>query len=359
MSGQFVVGRIFVLGARDSEMLAIEQLLALAGEKTEFARVADGTRVNLGTAYKAVSPAPAPGQVWVECANGWPTAADAPLGVTVVDHHRDGDPGFGLPPEQFWEASSIGQVFEMISRSLVDQITSWRPNDPDREVHITRHIHTENRIVAIADSSAISHIGPWPECRWGEVVVCGHKWPVFVSDDGTINVACDCDGGWSSSSGRSLNLKLVAAGDHCLAAAYAGKCPGVKASELFAWWLESISKQTGKTTEELEAGVLFAGEKLLEAPEVPDLAGVLDLRPAGFIPNLPAAAVWLGAAYLTIIVDRDERTKIVLGGCGEGSAPGTEPVKQFISEWGPSNGLLEIYGDPVRGYAGGYLPKKE
>lgn len=30
-------------------------------------------------------------------------------------------------------------------------------------------------------------------------------------------------------------------------------------------------------------------------------------------------------------------------------------VKAFVEEWAPSQGLVDIYDEPARGFAGGYL----
>lgn len=48
--------------------------------------------------------------------------------------------------------------------------------------------------------------------------------------------------------------------------------------------------------------------------------------------------------------DRDGRRKVVLGGH---TTP--ETVRAFMAEWAPAQGLVDIYGDPARGFAGGYM----
>src|SRR5690606_40022893 len=77
---------------------------------------------------------------------------------------------------------------------------------------------------------------------------------------------------------------------------------------------------------------------------------VADMRGYGHIPELPEAAMLEGEAYITLVADRDGRRKIVLGGH---TTP--ETVRAFMVEWAPSQGLMDIYGDPARGFAGGYL----
>src|SRR5690606_3818327 len=71
------------------------------------------------------------------------------------------------------------------------------------------------------------------------------------------------------------------------------------------------------------------------------------------VPELPDAAYREGEAYVTTVtVDGSGhpcRPKIVLGGC-------TPPdmVRAFLECWAPSQGLVDVYGDPARGFAGAY-----
>ncbi len=62
------------------------------------------------------------------------------------------------------------------------------------------------------------------------------------------------------------------------------------------------------------------------------------------------AACISGFAYLSLAPARSgEPPKVVLGGCGEGTVPGTAPVEAFLGGWAASKGLVRPYGDPVRG----------
>lgn len=101
--------RLWVLGAGDPEMEAIAALLASHGEQFLLAVQPDGQRVNPGTAYRAVPPiAVADTTVYaVECAwEGEPVAVR-------VDHHRPGDPGYGVEPAEYLRGSSLGQVLAL------------------------------------------------------------------------------------------------------------------------------------------------------------------------------------------------------------------------------------------------------
>src|SRR3954470_5159841 len=109
-SNTFTVARI-ILGAADPEMARIREIAEAAGLPVVQAMGAGRTpgdptaAVSGFTAYKAVSPEPQTGDIWVECA---PAAggkvAIVAAGGRVVDHHETGDPGYGEPPAKALEA---------------------------------------------------------------------------------------------------------------------------------------------------------------------------------------------------------------------------------------------------------------
>ena len=192
--------------------------------------------------------------------------------VAVCDHHNPGDLGFNLGAEMYWQASSLGQLYNFLAI---------------------------------------------PE-----------------------------------------ELKMIAAGDHCPADAYAGKCPGVNPEKFYTFRLAekvkfyaSNPKMTPKSADEISATIEAAKEKLLEASAID---GVRDLRSAGKIDELPEAALLIGEAYMASLPDTDREgnktgnMKYVLGGH---TTP--EAVTKFM-EWGNSlpNKVDKAYGNPIRGFAG-------
>ncbi len=154
-------------------------------------------------------------------------------------------------------------------------------------------------------------------------------------------------------------LRMVAAGDHCPADAYVGRCPGVDPETFYAFRLAgkvAFYAANPRTVEKanldkIQAAIEAAKARLLAAPEVD---GVRDLRDAGEIDELPEAGLLLGFAYMAAIpdVDRDRQptgnTKIVLGGH---TTP--ETVERFLG-WAKTltNRVGEPYGNPIRGFAG-------
>ncbi len=300
--------RLFVLGASDPEMVAIEAVLEAAGQKFVYALAGMGelTRVHPGNAYKFAGTS---GEfededtvVLVECA---PEKAllETIRTVVVVDHHRPGDPGYGQPAEKFFEASSLGQI-----RALVARITGVGFHEADEN---QRHA-------------------------------------------------------------------MVAAADHCLEAAYRGKCPGVDPDELMRWRVETRAAFQKRPAQEVLDDIEAARKRLREqvaewtCPECdgskfdpyagtetchycggsggggPYEVARFDGMPS--IPELPEAAAREGIPFVATVVDKDGRKKVVL------QAAPPELVKRFLAgEIVP--GLTGLYGDPARGFAGGYVAK--
>jgi hypothetical protein len=322
--------RLWMLGAADPEMEAIEALLLECGERVTYA-TADGHRVTGGTAYRAD---PVPGAThWVEC------ESPGQAREVIIDHHRPGDPGYGRPPAEFLLASSIGQVIA----ALIDAGVSF-PRGVGRGLAM-------------------------------EITVPGWRF----------------DGEWMyEGAGARIYLRLdrlfTAAADHCLGAAYRGECPGVDPDELMRWRVETRAAFQGRATAEVLADVERAREALRAAPlevvlaECPDcgttalrsgadgscavsacqsggngwpgqiaIAQYRDLR-GQHVAELPEAAAREGLCFLSDVTDRDGRSKIV---CQSGSP---EQIRAFLDHWAPDHGLTDTYGDPARGFAGGYLP---
>lgn len=322
---------LFILGASDPEMAAIERLVRSSG-----ARIAHATqgpaRVHPGNAYRADGAAAAwPGTdmgdlgafarvVLVECDVPGLFPSDDPR-VVRVDHHRPGDPGYGRGPEEFLSASSLGQVLSLLSRGLaLPEIATRGGGMADAEA-------PRGTIVFWGDPTGwVIHSEP------GYYDCLAHR----VAED----------------------IVLAAAADHCLEAAYRGRCPGVDPDRLMRWRIESRAAHQGRPVADVMADIGRAMDALRSAPRVTlripaedytdsfEGAEVADLRGAGFVPELPEAACMLGIPFLSVGADRDGRTKVIL----QAAPPGT--VDAFLA--GAVSGLVDYYGDRARGFAGGY-----
>ncbi|MEM4167549.1 MAG: hypothetical protein QW793_04765 [Candidatus Caldarchaeum sp.] len=256
---------VFVLGAADPEMKRIEQLLRSRGYRVVYA-MCRGKRVFAANAYEAdafsepIEPTDDVELVFVECRAPWPGRC------IIVDHHRPGDPGYGKSPEEFWQASSLGQVYYLLHEQ------------PTREDY------------------------------------------------------------------------LIAAADHCLAHAYKGLCPGVDPDELMRWRAASRAAFQKRAVADVLADIERARQILRTAPKI-ELAGVaianlLDHE----VPELPEAAAREGVPFVSTVREKDGRKKVVLQ-----VAP-PEAVSAFLRGEGMFGALTNRYGDPARGFAGGFLP---
>lgn len=275
MSASSSAHPVWVLGASDPEMAAIEQLLTAAGADVRHAVEADGTRVIPARAYQAAAmtgepPDPSRPLYFVECQVGEHVPAFR------ADHHRPGDPGFDAPPAEYWRGSSIGQV--------------------------------------------ATHLGVEP----------------------------------------TPALRMVAAADHCLAAAYQGACPGVSSDGLLAWRVGTRAAFQARSADALMGDIQHARDLLATAPRITlggaSAADMRALEQAAHIPELPEAAVRDGVAFLSTVRDRDGRQKTVVMGAT------TRPMVEAFLADARRFGNGETYGAPARGFAGVYTepaPRRE
>lgn len=105
----------FILGGMDTEMKEIATLLADTNYSVLHAQ-RGGSRVNRAEAHQSTYPVPKPRDVWIECSPADYTKTELySLGVDLIDHHQEGDFGYGMPASLYWEASSIGQLCKKLS----------------------------------------------------------------------------------------------------------------------------------------------------------------------------------------------------------------------------------------------------
>lgn len=271
----------FILGADDPEMQVIKRLLGALGLKWAHA-VREGAPVHPGNAYKGdgtTRPIPTTARVAVvEC------HIEGVTPDVVFDHHRPGDPGFGFPPSQFWQGSSVGQVWEYLING------GGLEGEP-------------MKLVLQAQEAGF----------------------------------------------RQWEAELAAAADHCLGHAYRGRCPGVDPVALRLWRAMTRAHHQGVRPADILDRVEDAFIQLRSLPET--RIGGVNFRDARgeTIPELPEASAQMGEPVIYSLTDsRSKREKVgVLNGI-------PEAVEAFMSA-APDMGLVDVYGDPQRGFAGGYL----
>lgn len=260
------MNRLFVLGAPDPEMEAIQKVLEEAGEKYVFA-LKNGYRVTSRTAYEAdpIRIEEHCAVVTVECRLTVTTGVGG--SVKHIDHHRPGDSGYGKEPKEYWQASSIGQVLALLPS------------------HLT-----------------------------------------------------------------TLDHMYVAAADHCLASAYRGMCPGVEPTKLAEWRAESRSNFQKIPLFEYLEEVKHAKSVLRALPSQKIKSKVFKDARNREIKELPEASAQLGIPVLYSMASAN-------GDWKEGVLSGTPEEVRVWMWWAKNRGSLPlrgVYGDPQRGYAGGF-----
>lgn len=319
------MNNLWILGAPDPEMQKIEGLLSQCGESYQYA-YSGSSRVNPGNAYQA-DPVDCEADVFylVECG----FIAESAVRSVIVDHHKPGDPGYGGRPEQFLEFSSLGQVISRLAQL----------NKIPREWDGVGMVFGEVGHITLVDE------------RYG---VCTHSADVYHPAYGQ---GMGDYGAEATYAFIPREFVLCAAADHCLSSAYRGACPGVDPDELMEWRIRIRAAFQGRDAEEVLADVNAARMKIQSAlkDESPKGCGnhqhingdvVLDFR-GQHIPELPEAAAREGIAVLAGPVGKDSPPKYVL------LSGGPAVISAFLDgEIAPE--LVRRYGDPQRGFAGGY-----
>jgi hypothetical protein len=313
-------------------MERIEALLRDAGEQVAYAAVAgararpehayDRARIQATGADGLLMPITDEDKLFlVEC--DYPRRGPPDLRVNIA-HHRPGDTGWGVPPEEFLPGSSIGQVVSWLARhGALPQV--WERGQP--------LIH-----------------GPGPGAMW-----CDQRLWRVSEHSGT---------GFYRPAIIPHDLALAAAADHCLGAAYHGQCPGVHPDNLMRWRVQTRAAFQRRPTDEILADIERAREVLRSAPRLCLACGaqqkatasdcphgdtwVADLR-RRHVPELLEAAAREGITFVgQPLSGRNRRQQIVLQNAGP------EHLAAWPA-WAAAEGLVDLYGgDPARGFAGGY-----
>ena len=351
--------RLWVLGAPDPEMAAIEALLLECGERITYAADARGVRVHPGIMYAAeslicadsgnhpctsgvrrvclvecelLSPGvdPEPGE---DCCHAELAGRD----VVRIDHHRPGDPGYGRPPAEFFPASSIGQVCAALGVAII-------------------YAHRDDACRVLAESEGYhgwhadwSGIGHAPS---GVVAPGANRW---TTGKRGLWSGAPAPEAWARVTLEPLDALRIAAADHCLGAAYRGECPGVDAGDLREWRIATQASFRGVAVDVVRSEIEAAEAEIRRSPDVyvgadnvPAPEKVRDMRRRAPIPSLPEAATYLGVGYISgPLIGPDGRHKYTVSGT-------SGQVRAWMEIWAPSQGITGIYGDPARGFGGGY-----
>lgn len=319
------MSRVWILGASDPEMEQIEKLLRECGETVLYAADDRGSRVTPGNMYRAdcvvqeFAAEVDTDAYLVECDFARGSGLHLRVGSLIkIDHHRPGDPGHGKPPAEFLAASSLGQVISELAGLRASRSSLvGAPMLPWRALTGVPGAYPGKSLI----------LRDWEGTGQAWLVSTCDAWRVVPTD-----------------------LVYAAAADHCLGAAYRGECPGVDPDELMKFRAVQRAAFQGKPVEDILADIAKAQEVLNVADDLgwPGAANDLaDMRRPEPIPELPEAATRLGIGYMSgPLTQPDGRRKFTCSGT-------VEQVAAWM-KWAPGRGLTGIYGDPARGFAGGY-----
>jgi len=139
--------------------------------------------------------------------------------------------------------------------------------------------------------------------------------------------------------------RLLAAGDHCLSAAYRGACPGADPDELLFLRAAWRAKVSGRTLNDVVCGILDAAKHVRKHYDS-ELGESRYLDPTEVPPDLAEGSAYAGIPVRYRAWMPDGTMKEMF----KGATP--DAVRAFMAEHQASGRL--VYGNPYRGYAGAY-----
>ena len=149
---------------------------------------------------------------------------------------------------------------------------------------------------------------------------------------------------------QSKALSIIAASDHCLNHAYQGHCPGVDPHEVRQSRINSRAQFQRISPAQMLSKINAAIEVIKQLPIIEIAGHPFKDAMDRFVPELPEASAMLN---MPIIYTRREAR---LGLTKVGVLNGTAPALTAWMKWaGEQHYLMQLYGDPDRGYAGAYV----
>jgi hypothetical protein len=302
--------KLFLLGAEDPEMDLVEKYVSLMNYEWAYASIG-GTRCNPSSAYNADKVSDKE-LVYVEC------KVPSYEGYEIsIDHHNEGDFGYYFDHKDFVKASSIGQLFQLVVHNDFEKaVINWG---------LELHNDLQNDTFDF-----FTHEETW----------------YFKSRHGIVKVPAEV-----------VNMAAV---DHCLSDAYAGKCVGVNHDTLWSVRSEDLSKSLKvavdhiyETKENFESVLNDAIHRIEEGiEEILDLT-FMDMGLGYSMEYLVLREVSLMKSIPVAVIKREEigsPQKLMLLSLKR------EQVENFLAN--PTFKGTEInkpFGVPTRGYAGGLI----
>lgn len=224
-----------------------------------------------------------------------------------------------------------------------------------------RRVVSGNAYVADALSGAIDWTQPvvWVECavpalRRAQHLVADHHKP------GDPGYSLPAERYWQGSSlgqvcaflGIEQNkpLSIIAASDHCLNHAYQGHCPGVEPFEVRQSRIAGRAQFQRISEEQMLTKINAAIAVIKQLPSIEIAGHPFKDAMDRFVPELPEASAMLNMPI--IYTRREPRLGLTKVGVLNGTAPALVAWMKWASE---QIYLMQLYGDPDRGYAGAYV----
>ncbi len=151
-----------------------------------------------------------------------------------------------------------------------------------------------------------------------------------------------------------VRAAVVAASDHCLSAAYQGRVPNVSPEEIIEFRDANRARTYPGGGKEYRAALQQAFDFVANTPIIPEFPGTVHDARQYYLKNKPVkeaneASFRMGIPLLFSLPQRSlHTTKTTLVNAS------SDQVNYFFTPFAQKLGLTHLYGDPARGFAGGY-----
>jgi len=297
----------FLLGAKDPEMIGIEEILTELNLEFEYATVS-GVQCNPTNAYQADNILPkGKNYVFIECRH------IVKSGISI-DHHNENDYGYSLNYSKFLDASSIGQLFKFLVKNNIAEAKE------NLALSITYEIDSAEDDFYFLDNQWLLNIDNYA------IIIPEH-------------------------------IVTMSAIDHCLSDAYKGLCLGVNSKNIFREQVNGIGKKFNLDKKSLSYKIKQYNYYLKNnnTSNIIDLTDInlgigysldyLLLRELSLYSNKSIAIKTKNDKF-------EENYKLMLIGLSY------IQVSNFLKESKyESFNLSNVFGVPARGYAGGIIKR--
>ena len=311
--------RIFVLGAKDPEMDAIEEILNKNNQKYVYASI-DDKRCHPGNSYSATNDLKEYDEViYIES-----DTIDKYENTISLDHHKEGDYGYDLKYHLFLDASSIGQLIKYLIKNDL--------------------FETETEDFYMRAS-------------FDGYMFFAEDFYMRASFDGYMFFAQENSWYFRKSLNEFIRIPkkyvLIAAADHSLSQAYKGLCVGVSHDELFEERILDIANPFNNDVEEVNKTMRkYMKIFMTHSSDVRDLT-YLDLGTGYSIDYLCIRELAISYDQPIVVKTKDSqesKERFMFLSISADTAEEILESKRFNDIT-----FTNVFGVPNRGYVGGFI----